>query len=328
MVQKRTWQKEFTLRARAAFDLRCTALSHGWYQIPPFEWDDDACVLALAVAGPRRTVRRLEMWQSRRRQGSEPRRTLRLRWRGTGKAPDLSAAGDVVAQGRALARRVLNLGVDLGPFYALCSKRESLAWVVTAGAGRVLRGPTVFSDVVSSICGTNTHWKMAVRSVHRLAELAPLDPLGSLRRYPTPAELAGAGAQRLRDHARVGYRAEYIADLAETVAEGSLDLEAALDPWLSGAELRALFRGLPGIGPITARYLAVLYGRFDGLAVDSLVLKYIGEKYLGGRRATEKEVQAMYQPYGDLRGLAYWFEFLGDVDPVTWRGWANEGKPA
>jgi 3-methyladenine DNA glycosylase/8-oxoguanine DNA glycosylase len=318
MATRRTWQKELSLRARATFDLRRTALSHGWHQIPPFAWDDDTGVLAVAVAGPRRTVRRLELWQPRRRPG----RTLRLRWLGTGLAPEHGAVGE----GRALARRILNLGVDLGPFYALCARREALDWVPAAGAGRVLRGPTVFSDVVSSICGTNTNWKAAVRCVHRLAELAPPDPLGSLRRYPSPAELARAGAQRLRDHARVGYRAEYIVQLAEAVAEGSLDLEVALDPRLSGPELRALFRGLPGIGPVTARYLAVLYGRFDGLAVDSLVLKYIGDKYLGGRRATEKEVQALYEPYGDLRALAYWFEFLGDVDPVTWRGWASPDK--
>lgn len=323
MAKKRTWQKEFSLRARVAFDLRRTALSHGWYQIPPFAWDDDTGVLAVAVAGPRRTVRRLELWQPRRRPG--PGTTLRLRWLGSGQAPP---PGDgAVGEGRALARRILNLGVDLGPFYALCARREALDWVPAAGAGRVLRGPTVFSDVVSSICGTNTTWKMAVRSVHRLAELAPTDPLGSLHRYPSPAELVRAGAQRLRDHARVGYRAEYIAKLAASVAEGSLDLDVVLDPRLSGPEVREFFRGLPGIGPVTARYLAVLYGRFDGLAVDSLVLKYIGDKYLGGRRATEKEVQALYEPYGDLRALAYWFEFLGDVDPVTWRGWVSLDKP-
>lgn len=319
MAKKRIWDMEFSLRSRVAFDLRRTALSHGWYQIPPFAWDDDAGVLAVAVAGPRRTVRRLELWQPRRRPG----RALRLRWMGTGQAPPDGA----VAEGRALARWILNLDVDLGPFYALCGRREALDWVPAAGAGRILRGPTVFSDVVSAICGTNTSWKMAVRCVHRLAELAPPDPLGSLRRYPSPAELARAGAQRLRDHARVGYRAEYIAHLATAVAEGSLDLDVVLDPRLSGSELRALLGGLPGIGPVTARYLAVLYGRFDGLAVDSLVMKYIGDKYLGGRRATEREVQSLYEPYGDLRALAYWFEFLGDVDPVTWRGWVSPDKP-
>lgn len=318
MAKRRIWNREFGLRARVAFDLRRTVLSHGWHQIPPFVWDDQSGVLAVAVAGPRRSVRQLELWQPRRRPGPG----VRLRWMGTGQAPEDGA----VEEGRALARRILNLGVDLGPFYALCARREALDWVPAAGAGRILRGPTVFSDVVSSICGTNTTWKMAVRSVHRLAELAPANPLGNVRRYPSPAELADAGPHHLRDHARVGYRAEYIAALATAVAEGDLDLEVVLDPGLSGPELRAFFRGLPGIGPVTARYLGVLYGRFDGLAVDSLVVKYIGDKYLGGRRATEKEVQALYAPYGDLRALAYWFEFLGDVDPVTWRGWKQPRK--
>ncbi len=301
-----------------AFDLRSVALSHGWHQIPPFSWDEELGVLAVAVAGPRRSVRRLEMWQPRRRAA----RSCRLRWMGAGRR----AHEQELAGARRLARRVLNLDVDISSFYELCVRRPELRWVVEAGAGRVMRGPSVFSDVVSAICGTNTTWRMAVRSVHRISELAPTDPTGSLRRFPTPKEILDAGASWLRERGRVGYRADYIVALAKGVSQGELDLHRAMDPRMSGRELRALFRSLPGIGPVTARYLAVLYGRYDSLAVDSLVLSYVGDKHFGGRRVTEREVQSVYAPYGDLRGLAYWFEFLGDVDPVTWRGWKRPGK--
>ncbi|MFH2006544.1 MAG: hypothetical protein ABI333_08170 [bacterium] len=318
MSSKQVWQQELTLQTPAAIDLRRTVLSHGWWEIPPFHWDDGSRTLAVAVAGPRRSVRRLEIRQPR----PGPGRTLRLRWlgRGTGKGT-ARAAAELEAEGRALARRVLSLDWDLREFHALCERHEPLAWVPRSGAGRVLRGPSVFSDVVSSICGTNTTWTQAKRSICRLAELAPTDPSGVLHRFPTAAELQRAGAGFLRDHGRVGYRADFIVELCNRVVSGDLDLDVVLRSGVGGEELRAFFRSLPGIGPVTARYLAVLYGHFDSLAVDSLVVTYIGDKYLGGRRATEKEVQALYEPFGKLKALAYWFEFLGDVDPVTWRGW-------
>ncbi|MDY0004018.1 MAG: hypothetical protein RBU30_22155, partial [Polyangia bacterium] len=46
----------------------------------------------------------------------------------------------------------------------------------------------------------------------------------------------------------------------------------------------------------------------------------------GGRKPSEAEVQAHFEPCGALRALAYWLEFLGAVDPVTWRGWESEEK--
>ncbi|MDY0004093.1 MAG: hypothetical protein RBU30_22535, partial [Polyangia bacterium] len=307
------------------FCLRAVARSHGWYEIPPFSWDDEARTLALAIQGPRGSVRRLEMRQGSGRQGSSSR--LSLAWISRGQPPgEASARRAREEEGRALARRVLNLDWALGPFFELCVRTPPLAWVPGAGAGWILRGPGLFSDLVSSICGTNIAWKQAVRMVHRLCDIAPKDPLGALPRYPTPAELLGAGSEHLRGHARLGYRADSVLRLCEMVMEGRLDLGPAERGELDGPALRGFFQSVPGIGPVTARYLGALYGRFDALAVDSLVLTFLADTRFGGRKPSEAEVQALFEPFGDLRALAYWFEFLGAVDPVTWRGWESEEK--
>lgn len=311
------YRHELGLVLPHGFSLRIVARSHGWYEIPPFAWEEATGTLALAVPGPRGSVRRLQMRQPQGRSGV-PGRRLRLTWICNGRAP---AGPTLEAEGRALARGVLNLGWDLSPFFALCARIPQLQWVPTSGAGWILRGPSLFSDVVSGICGTNVAWRQAVRMVHRLCDIAPLDPTGTLPRYPFPEEILAAGSAHLRGHARLGYRADSVLRLCEGILEGRIDLAWAERGALDGPDLRRFFRSLPGIGPVTARYLAVLHGHFDELAVDSLVLAFLGDTRFGGRRPREAEVQALYEPFGPWRALAYWFEFLGAVDPETWRGW-------
>ncbi len=309
------FRHEFSISVPTPFELAAVAQPHGWYEIPPYHWDGDTRTLSVAVSGPRTGVRRLDI--SQRPTRSRRTRRLHLTWRGRGRP----ASTDLEREGERLVRWILNLDVDLRPFYRLCKSHDALRWVERAGAGRLLRGPSVFSDVVSAICGTNIQWKQAVRMVHRLCDIAPRAPGLPVRRYPTAEELLHAGAGHLREHARIGYRADSVIRLCEGVRAGSVDLEPVARGTLDGPALRALFRSLPGIGPVTARYLGALYGHFDELAVDSLVLTYIGDKYFGGRKPREAEVQKLYAPFGPWRALAYWFEFLGDVDPVTWRGW-------
>ena len=60
-----------------------------------------------------------------------------------------------------ITRHMLRLDEDLSAFYARAAKDRSLSWV-TSGAGRMLRSPTVFEDVVKTICTTNCAISSAV----------------------------------------------------------------------------------------------------------------------------------------------------------------------
>ena len=55
------------------------------------------------------------------------------------------------------AAHVLRLDQDLSPFYLRAAEDPDLAWA-TRGAGRMLRSPTVFEDVVKTVCTTNCAW--------------------------------------------------------------------------------------------------------------------------------------------------------------------------
>jgi 3-methyladenine DNA glycosylase/8-oxoguanine DNA glycosylase len=296
----------WSIQAPAPFDLASTVLGHGFHQVPPFSWDHEARTLGIALRPP---LMHVAVSQPSRRPVLDV--VLRTRSR-------RSPASLREQAGRAVAR-ALDFDRDLAPFYDVCRTYEPLAWVPRARAGRLLRCPDLFADVVISICGTNIQWQQAVRCVHLLCRIAPSVPCSDLRCFPTPREIVDAGARHLVDTARVGYRHRSILEFCDRVLGGDIDLD--LDPSMSGEDMRAFFRSLPGIGPVTARYLACLHHRTDELAVDSLVLRYIGDKYHRGRRPTVGTVEKRYAPFGDQRALAYWFEFLGDVDPVTWRGW-------
>ena len=68
--------------------------------------------------------------------------------------------------------------------------RSSRGW--RAGAGRMLRSPTVFEDLVKTICTTNCTWSATVRMVTALVDELGVAAFGG-RTFPTPAAMAAAG---------------------------------------------------------------------------------------------------------------------------------------
>ena len=194
---------ELTLRGPAdePVDLRRTLLSHGVAALPPATLDEDACELTvtLPAAGGPRTVRISG--------GPAPRGAAR---RGRG-GPDVAllsladagprpAAAEVVAL-TATARHLLCLDDDLSAFYAQAASDPGLAWAC-AGAGRMLRSPTVFEDVIKTVCTTNCAWSATERMVgalvEHLGEPAPSAPPGSPagRAFPTAKRMADTGTGR------------------------------------------------------------------------------------------------------------------------------------
>src|SRR5205814_991939 len=92
----------------------------------------------------------------------------------------------------ATVAHVLRLDEDLSEFYALAASDPQLDWV-GAGAGRMLRSPTVFEDVTKTICTTNCAWSATVRMVGALVErLGPEDRATGRHAFPSPAAMAGA----------------------------------------------------------------------------------------------------------------------------------------
>ena len=207
---------------------------------------------------------------------------------------------------------VLRLDEDLSDSYALAASDPDLAWA-TEGAGRLARSPTVFEDVVKTVCTTNCAWsateRMVSALVEHLGEPAPDAPAAGPygRAFPTPAAMAEAGDGFYRDIVRAGYRGRYLRALAQSVADGALDLEELVRAGraeLTDDQVEARLLALPGVGPYAAAHVMMLLGRYSRLVLDSWTRPKFAR--LTGAPADDGAIVARFARYGPYAGLAFW----------------------
>lgn len=219
----------------------------------------------------------------------------------------------------ATVRHLLALDEDLCAFYELAASDPVLAWA-TSGAGRMLRSPTVFEDVVKTICTTNCTWSATVRMTDAIVgELGEPGPAGR-RAFPSPESMAAVGADFYRDVARAGYRGSYLLRLSLDVAAGELDLEALRDPGLDDAEVEKRLLSLPGVGPYAcAHVMLTSLGRYGRLVLDSWTRPTYAR--LAGRVVSDTSIARRFRRYGNYAGLAFWLCLTKDwVDTETTAG--------
>jgi 3-methyladenine DNA glycosylase/8-oxoguanine DNA glycosylase len=291
------WSVELELKGAGGepVDLRRTLLSHGFVELPPMRLDEDvpALELTLVVNGTARTV---EIRPGRREHAS----VVIL-----GRAPSARAATELVTS----VRHVLALDEDLSDFYELLASDPDLSWA-SAGAGRMLRAPSVYEDVIKTICTTNTAWSATRRMVTALVTNLGAAAPGGRHAFPTPEAMAGADERFYKEVVRSGYRGPYFRAIAADVAAGRLDLEALLDPELPDDEVEARLLALPGVGPYATAQILMLLGRYSRLILDS----WSRPKYaqLNGRKASDKTIERRFRRYKRYAGLAFWLYVTRD----------------
>jgi 3-methyladenine DNA glycosylase/8-oxoguanine DNA glycosylase len=291
-------------------DLWRTLVSHGFAELAPTQLDEEERTLSLTIRVPGGRPRRIRVSQGRRGRA-------RIEILGPRPGPKVVRA---VLGG---AAHVLRLDQDLSTFYRQAMDDPDLAWA-TSGAGRMLRSPTVFEDVVKTICTTNCAWGATVRMVNALVTHLGEPAVGGdgplTNAFPTPAAMATSPESFYRDVVRAGYRGAYLISLARIVAVGDLDLEAldvaAPDP-LDDAEVEATLLALPGVGPYACAHIMMTLGRHAKLILDS----WTRPKYtrLVGRTKTvsDRQIERRFRPFGDYAGLAFWL--------FVTRDWVEEG---
>ncbi len=224
-------------------DLWRTMNSHGFAELAPTRLDEEARTLEVTLRTRRGRPRRVRIREGR------PRHAL---VEILGPAAGVRVQEDVAAG----VHHVLRLDDDLSDFYAKAVHDHDLAWAA-AGAGRMLQGPSVFEDVVKTVCTTNCTWSATVRMVNALVQhlgepaIGDREPLSNA--FPTPERMADTPETFYRDVARAGYRGAYLRALARSVADGELDLEAlGVRPSRRAPRrgARATLVGAPGRGAV------------------------------------------------------------------------------
>jgi len=292
------WSAEVELRGAGGepVDLWRTLSSHGVADLPPNSIDEKTRSLTTTLALPRGQARTIRIGPGR-----------------PGFALVETESVQVHAREAAVltetARQMLRLDADLSPFYERARDDPDLDWACE-GAGRMLRSPTVFEDVVKTICTTNCAWSATVRMVTALvSELGPEAPAGR-RAFPTAQAMAEADVAFYKDVVRAGYRGPYLRSLARDVADASLDLEELNDPELHDDEVAERLLALPGCGPYATAHMMMLLGRYSRLILDS----WTRPKYarLSGRKASDRTIERRFRRHRDYAGLAFWLYLTRD----------------
>lgn len=288
---------KITIETPRNFSFRRTALSHGWYDLPPFGFDQSSWTLTRVIAlGEDRAVSVEITGAKGAVVASVPGR------------PGKRDAGKITRD----VRHMLRLDDDMSPFYSAVRREPDFKWIAQAGAGRLLRSPTVFEDLVKTICTTNCSWALTKKMVEGLVSaLGPRSSDGR-RAFPTPEAMAGAPDEFYRDVVRAGYRAPYLKELAQRAASGELDVEGWLASGLDSDSLKREMKKVKGAGDYAAENLLRLVGRYEGLALDSWVRAKFARTHNGGEAAADHQIESYYSRFGPWRGLALWCDMTRD----------------
>jgi len=288
---------EISIATPREFSFKRTVISHGWCELLPFQIDREKWLL----------TRTLDLKDAKPVTVSIT-ATTRALLINTSRRLSQTATKKVVSD----VRHMLRLDDDIGQFYRLLADDEDFNWIPRHGAGRLLRSPTVFEDLVKMICTTNCSWALTDKMVTGLVENLGRKSGNGHRTFPTPDAMALMPVKFYVNEVRAGYRAEYLKELADRVASGALDVEAWLTSPLSTADLIKEMRGVKGVGPYAAENVLKLLGRYDGLALDSWTRAKFYSVRNNGRKTTDKKIARYYSRFKEWRGLAFWCDMTRD----------------
>jgi 3-methyladenine DNA glycosylase/8-oxoguanine DNA glycosylase len=279
------------------FNFKRTIVSHGWYGLLPFSLNSEKYELLRVIdVGPKPPV---TIVMSGRKNHVRVTASRPLNKGETAK---------VIRD----ARHILRLDDDLQPFYLATANDPEFAWIGIQGAGRMLRSPTVFEDLVKMLCTTNCSWALTQKMVSGLVNNLGREAEDGRRSFPTAADMAEMPLKFFVDEVRAGYRAPYLKELAGRVASGELNVEEWLTSPVSTAELITQIKGVKGVGDYAAENLLKLLGRYDGLALDSWTRAKFFQVRNNGRKANDKKIARYYSRFNEWRGLALWCDMTRD----------------
>jgi len=203
------------------------------------------------------------------------------------------------------AWRMLRIGENLDPFMEMARRTPELASVVELG-GQLLRGTTVFEDIVKAIFLVHRRAGDYLQSISWIVDQYgdPLPSNPTLHAFPTydqllvePPLLTMAGetaAQQLKQVITV-FQAQ------------SKEITAFVESRPELGLLETTFRDLFGLDSEVIGQVMLYLGRYDYIPVDLCARQRVGRYLKPDEAAPPEAVRALFAPWQPWGGLAYWF---------------------
>lgn len=264
----------FSIPLHRPYSLRLTALSHGWVNLLPFEWDSKREVINrveyLSVSGASVSVSINQVNEN---------------------ALSVLVAGNTAIGNREWEellprlRRSLSVDEDLAPVHALARKfdRKVLS-LLEMGGGRLLRGTSFFEDVVKTLLTTNASWDFTRSMVRNLIAL-----YGRHGAFPSISDLVNVTEADFRTRGRIGYRARYLIAIVRQFAD------MRINETLPGIRFM-------GLGEYGATHAAVLRGNYSRIPIDSEVRSYCRLRH---KCKEDSDIYTKFERWGDYAFLGY-----------------------
>ncbi len=289
-----------TINPPSDFDLHSTINSHGWYDLPPFQTNEQKDELRTIISLSKQKHVHICIRKLNAVIDIVPmNKTIRLSKTEKEKIKNI-------------VRSMLRIDEQLDEFYRLCKKEKHLRWVPKRSAGRILRSATTFEDIVKMMFTTNCSWTLTKIMTEHLTRKLGAKTSDGLFSFPAAETIAKKSEKWLRKEISCGYRAPYLLKLCKDISNKKIDVESFRNSELPTEELYWELRSIKGIGHYAAGNILKLLGRYDYLGIDSWVRKRFSQLHKSGRTVSDASIEEHYNRYGSWRGLICLMEITAD----------------
>lgn len=286
---------QISVATPADFNFGFTVNSHGWERLEPFSLNREHQILTRIERLPSQ-LSRLEITFNNKINVTVQSETKLNK-------EDKSYVTEFI-------RHCFSFNWDMSRCYGKVADDATYNFIQEERLGRLLLAPSMWENLVKTLFLTNTHARHTTAMATKFCTLG--DPFDEKHAFPTPEQVLAKSVDELEKQTGTGYRAKYIRSLAEAIA-ADFDPESLRNPAINYENIYAKVRSLRGFGEYSASYVLKLLGRFDLISVDTVMRRYFKE-ITGQQNATDDDINAYYERFGEFKGLVAWWEVSRRAD--------------
>lgn len=275
------------------YDLFITCHTHGWINLAPFSWDETSGRLEFPLFIDSQAVD-VSIYQDNRSIQAVICSEKRIN-------------SNSIKRLDAVLARILSLKDETTELFETALKiGGSYPELMRKGAGRLLRGASLWEDAAKTLFTTNCSWALTQKMCEKTcSSIFSIPSPGGRYPFPHPTSLTKESPSSLKGKMPIGYRAEYLKLLSESFAL-NFYLAKLEEKTMSYDSAYEMVSRLRGFGPYARRHLLILAGYYERIPVDSEVKSYIKKNH--NRRNAERFVDSRYTPWGRYRWWGFKFE--------------------